>query len=562
MRAIMLVVPAMALMGHGLVRTPVLRTDATAASRDSSSRLLLPSGFRTVFAPPANPRIGDGPMRDPRVDALVLGTECPALATTDFSEIPDAPTRVTGAKVIEASGDLPAHCLVQGYVLPSVGFELRLPTSNWNGKLFEAGCGGFCGNIPSAACEPPLRKGYACIASDMGHKGGGGLGGGIVFYHNLQAQIDFGFRGAHVTALVGKALTEFFYSRAPSRAYFWGCSSGGQQALAEAQRFPWDFDGIIVGAPSPTFSGPMMYYEWAAKNLVGKVGPAEVRLVHEKAMAKCDQDDGLKDGIIGDPRACTFDPAELLCRPGEKSSCLTQSQVEAVKKVYAGPMTSKGEKIYTGGPMIGSELTWFGGGAAYADSSGTVRSHWPVQYFKYVGFMPAQGPKGKYVDFDFDRDYKRLGMAEAIFGYAYNPDLRKFAAAGGKMIMYNGWADQSDIPSDAIDYYETAEKTMGGRAATQKFFRLFLIPGMYHCWGGPGAYAIDYLSALDAWVERGQAPEVLIGAHPVEPGFPFAFPMDPKNVAFRRPAYPYPLQARYTGSGDPNDAANFRSVEP
>lgn len=514
--------------------------------------------------------VGKGGGVDPEGDAPALAAECPALATADFSKIQDAPTRVIAARLVEASGGLPAYCQVQGMVLPSVGFELRLPTSNWNGKMFEAGCGGFCGNIRIEACDPPLRRGYACIASDMGNKGG--RTNGLALYNDLQAQIDFGFRAAHVTALAGKALTEYFYARAPSRAYFMGCSSGGQQALSEAQRFPWDFDGIIAGAPSPTFSGPMMYYEWAGRHLVGTVTPADLELLHERAVERCDLDDGLKDGLIGDPPACKFDPAELLCRSEGQTSCLTREKVEAVKKVYAGPTTSTGEKIYTGGPMVGSELNWYGPGpafgttaitGAYGTSDGTSMSAWPSQYFRYVGFMPAQGPEGEYRPFDYDHDYKRLGMAEALFGNANNPDLRKFAAAGGKMIMYNGWADQSDIPSDAIDYYETAERTMGGRAVTQEFFRLFLVPGMNHCWGGEGAFAIDYLGYLEAWVERGQAPNVMIGAHLTgDPGPANGFPLDPAKVSFTRPVYPHPLQARYEGAGDPNDAASFGPVEP
>src|SRR5262245_15819778 len=233
---------------------------------------------------------------DPRVDATALAVECATMATTDFSRIEDAPTRMVSSKVIPASGTTPEYCQVLGVVQPAVSFELRLPTSNWNGKMFEAGCGGFCGNIPIAACDDPLRRGYSCIASDMGNRGG--RINGLIFYQNLQTQIDFGFRGAHVTALAGKAITEFFYSRAPSRSYFMGCSSGGQQAFSEAQRFPWDFDGIIAGAPSPTFSGPMMYYEWSGRQLVSaRVTPANLQLLHEKVVAKCDADDGLKDGL-------------------------------------------------------------------------------------------------------------------------------------------------------------------------------------------------------------------------------------------------------------------------
>lgn len=493
--------------------------------------------------------------------------DCLSLATVDFSGIQDAPTRVQSAKLVEASGDLPAYCQVQGYVMPSVGFELRLPTSDWNGKFFETGCGGFCGGIRIWNCDSPLRKGYACIASDMGHKGE--RADGLWAYHNLQTQIDFGFRGAHVTALAGKAIVEAYYDKAASRAYFMGCSSGGQQALSEAQRFPWDFDGIIAGAPSPTFSGPMMYYNWAGRALLGKMTPTDLKLVHDAAVTMCDMDDGVQDGVIGDPPNCPFDPAELLCRSGQTGGCLTGDQIEAVKKVYAGPTTSKGVQIYTGGPVVGSEINWYGGTGAYLTpvptTGGTTIgiSPWSEAYFRYIGFMPAQGPKGTFVDFDFDHDYKRLGMTEALFGAANNPDLRKFAGAGGKLILYQGWADQSDIPADAIDYYETTERTMGGRAVTQNFFRLFMVPGMNHCTGGNGAFAIDYLSYMEAWVERGEAPDVMIGAHLTSRNRAdwSKFPSDPAQVSFTRPVYPYPIRAIYQGTGDPNDAASFRPVE-
>ena len=235
----------------------------------------------------------------------------------------------------------------------------------------------------------------------------------------------------------------------------------------------------------------MMYYLWAGRTLHGTVTQADLKMLHEKVVAQCDMDDGVKDGVIGDPRHCKFEPATLLCKSGQTAECLTASQIEAVKKVYSGPTTSRGEKIYTGGPMPGSELNWINdeGCCAYVSSKGIAR--WSGDYFGYVGFMPAPGPSWKMADFDFDRDYKRLRMSESLFGAADNPDLRKFKAAGGKMILYQGWQDESDIPTDSINYYETAEKTMGGRAATQDFFRLFMVPGMNHCTAGAEAFAID-----------------------------------------------------------------------
>jgi hypothetical protein len=194
-----------------------------------------------------------------------------------------------------------------------------------------------------------------------------------------------------------------------------------------------------------------------------------------------------------------------------------------------------------------------------------VAAPWMREYFSYAGFMPSPGSSWKLADFDFDRDYKRLRMAESLMGAADNPDLRKFKTAGGKLIIYQGWQDESDIPADAIDYYETAEKTMGGRASTQEFFRLFVVPGMDHCSSGPGPFAIDYLTYLEDWVEHGHAPASLLGAHidGISRGeaFSLTFPLANKAVSFTRPVYPYPLRAAYSGSGDPNDAANFAAID-
>lgn len=494
--------------------------------------------------------------------AATAAVRCSALLSVDFSAVVDAPAQIIEATLAAAKDDMPAFCKVRGYVAPNVGFLLRLPAFKWNGKFHEEGCGGACGVIQEGLLsQEPLRRGYASIVFDGGHTGRGD--DTVWAYNNLQGQFDFGIRAPHVVALVGKAITEHYYKTPPSRSYFSGCSTGGQQALSEAQRFPWDFDGIVSGAPSPTFSGPMMNYLWAGRALAGAVHESDLKLVHDRALAMCDMDDGVRDGVIGDPLHCKVDPADLLCKSGQKTQCLTAAQVAAVKKVYFGPTTSTGVKIYSGGPLPGSELNWIND-AGYVNGSDVV-SPWPSNYFSYIGFMPAPGPKWTISDFDFDRDYKRLRMAESLFGAADNPDLRRFKATGGKLLLYQGGQDESDIPSDAVDYYEMAEKTMGGRAATQDFFRLFLIPGMNHCTTGPGAFAIDYLTYLEAWVEKGQVPDKLIGAHIENITYADAdlltFPLPPTTpVSFTRPIYPYPVRAKYKGSGDPNSAMNFMPV--
>ncbi len=498
---------------------------------------------------------------------------CEELKTVDFAGIQDAPTQVTDARLVEASADAPAYCMVHAYVIPQVGIELLMPTSGWNGKFLEVGCGGFCGVMNTAACQMPLHRGYACISSNLGHVGSG-MDELWAYSNNLQGLIDWGYRGAHVTALAGKAITEHYYGKSPNKSYFMGCSSGGTQALSEAQRFPWDFDGILGGAPAPYYLDLVLGYAWAGRALVNESGKLvvthkDLELVHDAVLAKCDMDDGVKDGVISDPLHCKVDPAELLCKAGQNSSCLTAAQIEAVKKVYSGPVTSDGKKTYTGGPLPGSELNWVDGGAsepyAYSTSS-NLETNAADTIFRYLAFMPAPGPTWKRTDLDFDADYKRFGMVESIIGPG-NPDLRKFKAAGGKLIVYQGLQDHSDIPRDAIDYYEMTERVMGGRAATQEFFRLFAIPGMDHCTGGPGTFAIDYLSYLEGWVERGQVPDKMIGAHVPNvtwaQSFRLRFPLSPDvPISFTRPIYPFPVRAKYKGTGDPTKAENFRPVEP
>jgi feruloyl esterase len=261
--------------------------------------------------------------------------QCKALARADFSAIQDAPAQIVGTKVVEAKGKDPSYCQVGGYVAPQIKFELRLPIANWNGKFFEVGCGGACGHLGwTVWC--PTDRGYACMVADMGHEGKGQ--DGLWAVNNLQAQIDFGYRGPHVAALAGKAITEHYYGKAPKYSYFRGCSTGGRQALVEAERFPWDFDGIIGGAPWIGDTDSTVNFVWAYRALKGAdgklvVSQADLQLVHDAAVAKCDMDDGVKDGVISNPPACKFDPSELVCKAGQTGGCLTQIQADAVRKI-------------------------------------------------------------------------------------------------------------------------------------------------------------------------------------------------------------------------------------
>jgi feruloyl esterase len=508
-------------------------------------------------------------------DPASAADRCRALLQSDYTALEDAPTQITAAELIEAGGGNPAVCRVRGYVAPQVSFELRLPAVGWNGRFMEVGDGGWGGHMFLFLCDGPVRRGYACLASDMGHQATSSQA--LWARGNWQAQADFGYRATHVAAVAGKAIVRSFYAKPALRSVMFGCSTGGYQGMVEAQRFPWDFDGIIALSPDAEDEADLgMRVIWHMRNFLDENGApvfdaAELGLLHTAALERCDLTDGVKDGIIGDPLACRFDPSVLACRAGQSSRCLTPRQVAAARNIYAGPMTSAGVRISSGGMLPGSELGW-----------GAHAGAWATELFKYALFSPTPGGGWKPSDFDFDEDYKRLGLG-ALYTDG-NPDLRKLKAAGGKLLVIQGGNDTQETPGAIVDYYQTVEKTMGGRAATRDFFRLFMIPGMNHCTGGDGAFAVDYLRYLENWMERGKAPDEMVGAH-VESSYllglaaghagsdadriwwgAFAlldFPLDRAvPVSFTRPIYPYPEMAIYKGSGNANDASNFSSFDP
>lgn len=519
---------------------------------------------------------------------------CQSLLGDHFLNLVDAPTQITQARFASDASEIvqglerivaqfePAaaqavvaetkkslagiqpFCHVQGYILTNVGFELLLPASHWNGKFLMVGCGGWCGQTVGAARYCALHGDYACISTDMGHAPLGGLW----FRNNLQAQIDFSYRATHVVALAGKVITEHYYAKKPAQSYFSGCSTGGYQAMVEAQRYPLDFNGIIAGAPDMDESGLAVRYIWIKQNFIGPddkpvLSSDDIQLLHRAALARCDMDDGVKDGIISDPVHCTFDPQALQCSGAKTSQCITAQQVRAVKNIYGVPVTSTGVPLFFGhGKFPGSENGWTAEFTAIT---------WGEEYFRDTALLTEPGKEWKYTDFDFDRDVARSGIG--VLFPETDPDLRAFKAAGGKLLSYEGGNDNEEIPGAIVDYYETVERTMGGRAATQDFFRLFLMPGVDHCRGGVGADAADFLGHLEAWVERALPPDRILSGHLknistteghlLGAPYPYReFPADASKLSFTRPLYPYPLYPKFKGTGDPNRGENFRSIAP
>jgi feruloyl esterase len=365
----------------------------------------------------------------------------------------------------------------------------------------------------------------------------------------------------HLTAVTAKDLTKDYYGKAASRSYWNSCSNGGRQGLIEAQRFPEDFDGIVANAPWVDQTGFTIGALWNQKALsAAPVSAAKLALVAEKVMAKCDAVDGLKDGLIDDPRKCAFDPRRDVpaCSAGaDAADCLTAAQAEAVAKIYSGP-SSNGKPFYPG-YMPGSEAVTsglFGGGSGSGWLNVIVSAQpnaKPADFnlaentMRFLVFTPPK-PDYDYMTFDFDRDTRLLDDWSKKAD-AKNPDLSKFHKRGGKLLMTYGWADPILQPLAGVNYYEQAMAKNG--PATSEFFRLFMVPGMSHCAGGIGPDRHDPVTAVIDWVEKDKSPASMVASRVVD-----------NKVVRTRPLCPYPQVARYSGQGSIDDAANFRCMAP
>jgi hypothetical protein len=486
---------------------------------------------------------------------------CEQLARADFSGLQEAPLHITSATEVR---DAPpaGYCRVQGYVEPKVSFEVRLPLSGWTQRYLQTGCGGLCGNLNvrvsnADGCGPAQRGELAVASTDMGHRSGDG-----VWQEDPQKRIDFAYRGVHVTALAAKALIEKFYGQKPRYSYFAGCSDGGREALMEAQRFPADFNGITAGAPAMNFiTQNTFYHGWNARvNTAADGNPIltadKLPILHSAAVAACDELDGLKDGLISEPRACKFDPAVTQCKPGQDpGTCLSAAQAETARQIYRGAHDAAGRQLVISGPQPGSELSWRGVYIPNAPGQRVMSTQISTEVIKYMAFEKNPPPGYTLADFRFDQaTFQAIAPMHAIYD-ATDPDLSAFSKAGGKLILWHGWADPHISPLNTIAYYKAMQELMGaGRVA--QFTRLYLFPGGDHCGGGEGPFSVDLLSPIMAWVERGSAPDALVASHLPGGG------RDRATVDRTRPVYPYPQIARYKGSGNIDEAANFEAALP
>ena len=502
-----------------------------------------------------------------RTPAAGGGTACANLAALTIPTVTIKSASVVAAGPFTAPGPppttmtLPSHCRVEATARPTNDSEIKFevwipPVDGWNGKFEGVGNGGYSGAVGYAAMAAGLRRGYAVASTDTGHTGDDMKFG----QGHPEKIVDWAYRAIHVTAEAAKLIVRDAQGRFADKSYFVGCSSGGHQALSEAQRYPDDYDGIIAGDPAnnrirQTFG---FLNSWLATH--GSDGkpliPApKLAMITKAAVEACDAIDGLKDGIIDDPRRCHFDPAKLQC-PSTSSGqgagpagaeCLTQPQVDAVRKMYDGTKSPRtGELIYTGWPR-GSE--GFGDSAIQGWGQYVMNPAEPmrVDFFRYFLF---HDPNWDYRTVDLDRD---LAYAEQKLPFmsAVERDMTPFKKRGGKLLMYTGWADPAVPPQDTVAYYDGVVKAMGGLDKTREFYRFFLAPGMGHCRQGPGPNEFDMLAALEQWVEKGVAPDRVIASH-----------LTNGKVDRTRPLCLYPQVARYKGTGSTDEATNFACVAP
>lgn len=504
---------------------------------------------------------------------------CAALA----QHAPSVATRIDTAAYVQASADAPwvspdgfrgkasvrqDFCRVTGSIAPEAGSDIRFelwlpPAHDWNGRFYGTAAGGSMGAIQYAALPDPLARGFAAMAHDNGHRSRNTYEQSWAFDEasgqvRESLVVDFASRAQHVATVVAKELTRRHYGGDIRYSYFIGCSQGGHHGMMEAQRYPEDYDGIVAGAHGGNWTGMLASQAWAAWQVTrnggaGALTSAQLARVNQRVVAACDAHDGLEDGQIEDPRQCDFDPAVMQCGhpQAEADLCLSEPQVTALRAIYDGPHDPRtGQRLAPGIPR-GSERFW-----SWTDQLEPFSG----SYFDFNRLIVQRDPAWRLDAMDWSRDIQAGRERWSSFYDAVDPDLSALREAGGKLILYHGWADALITPFLSTDAWEAMRATMGAEG-TDAFARLFMIPDMSHCSGGPIGGTRDlhderWLTAIQDWVEHGIAPDATT----------------PRNTVIgtgvidgrlrTRPYCPYPKVARYGGAGSINHAGNFTCVAP
>jgi feruloyl esterase len=472
--------------------------------------------------------------------------------------------------------DLPPYCQVTATIKPTadstINVQVWMPTSRYNGRFLGTGNGGYAGGYFLSELADGVNRGFATANTDMGTSPGGGTNADVLVGHPEKWK-DFGWRATHLMTTFAQALVNTFYGNPAQRSYFAGCSTGGQQALMEAQRFPDDYDGILAGAPAfnrtHLHTVTISQYRATHRTPQSYIPITKLDVVNNAVLAQCRRQDGgaPTDSFLTDPRDCKFDPASLQCPLGDGPNCLNPDQVAAMKVYYEGATNLSNGAVIVPGNARGSETSNVAAlGFALNESANEPQFD---SLFKWVFGLTWQ-----WQTFDFNRDMATVDQVLAADLNANSTDLRPFAAKGGKLVLYHGFADPLIPSQTSINYYNALVHTMTGGhsrqslARTQQFARLFMAPGMWHCKDGPGPNAFggsiqqqapsydpkyDLLSGLVQWVEGGVAPQSVIATK-------YQADTAQLGVTMQRPLCPYPQFPGYNGTGDPNAAQSFKCI--
>ena len=491
--------------------------------------------------------------------AQMAGMSIAGVAISKAVEVPAAPAGTVQVGFSPADKNavaFPAYCRIEGVIAARTGADskaygltvaIALP-NDWNGRFLMMGGGGLNGNLAqplgatASGDSPALARGFAVVSTDGGHKGGGGFDSG--FLGDQQASLDFAFNAVPTVAAAAKQVVSAYYGRPISRSYFTGCSTGGREGMEAAERYPFLFDGIVTGAPAMRTDRSNLGLKWAAvafnriapKDAAGKIIPggafsaADQRLVVDGFLKACDELDGAKDGRVFNVGACRFDPAVLACKGAKADGCLSADQVAAIKTAFAGPATASGRQVYSAHPYdTGMAATAPIPGFLLNSTAGPVSS----------GAPPTS------MDLEADEASENANALQQLTDTYNWTNLSSFYGHGGKQLFFHGMSDPWFSAFDTLDYYQRLAKDNGGPDKLAQSSRLFLVPGMGHCAGGPATLdRFDLLSALVEWVEQGKAPDAVVATGTDFPGR-------------SRPLCAWPLHAQYKGQGDEQSAASF-----
>jgi feruloyl esterase len=514
--AIAAITPCERLASISLPNTTITRTEVVTAG---------------AFTPPVNP-------------ATRGGGGSSALAGT-LGPVPDVPGRVTantaglglgynGGRGVPPFRELPAFCRVAATLKPSpdsnIKMEVWMPLTGWNGHFRGASPNGLGGVINYNAMGVGLTDGFAVAGTDTGHEGGD-----TAWMQSPEKVTDFAGRAMHETTVAGKAIAAAFYGKAPKYSYMIECGGGSAAALHEVQKYPADYNGVVVGGHAAHLTrqifGQLWLWQSTHPNGDAILPNAKLSVIHQAVLEKCDMLDGVKDGLLENPTRCTFDPKEIACKAGDAPNCLTPAQVEAAQKIYDGPRNPRTNEQIWPGLYRGSELDW----NFFSDAASPIG----------IATSTMRMIKGDSSPIDFDGDVAKAGQSDIARVNASNPDISEFVRRGGKLILSGGW-NNALVPAGAVvDYYKRVESTIGVEN-TRRAVRLYMVPGMIECNGGPGTDTFDMLAAMRRWIEGGRAPGE-IAASRVEHG----------KAVRTRPLCAYPTVAAYKGSGSTDDARNF-----